>query len=98
MQDLALPIATKSNSLHSRLRLCNKLTELMLSLKLYVEAVEFAQTALDISVTLGMENFQHKVSSFLCLFWVVIYGCICSILKARHCDIIHERMYVIQLF
>ncbi|XP_041820832.1 SH3 domain and tetratricopeptide repeat-containing protein 1 [Chelmon rostratus] len=60
-RDLALPIATKSNSLHSRLRLCNKLTELMLSLKLYVEAVEFAQTALDISVTLG-EHLNKRVA------------------------------------
>ncbi|XP_054457610.1 SH3 domain and tetratricopeptide repeat-containing protein 1 isoform X1 [Anoplopoma fimbria] len=52
-RDRALPIAVKSSSVRSRLRLCNKLTELMLSLKLYGEAVEFAQTALDISITLG---------------------------------------------
>lgn len=32
----------------------------MLSLKLYGEAVEFAQTALDISITLGTKNLQHK--------------------------------------
>nr|XP_046236764.1 SH3 domain and tetratricopeptide repeat-containing protein 1 isoform X2 [Scatophagus argus] len=55
-KDRALPIAGKSSSVHTKLRLCNKLTELMLSLKLYGEAVEFAQTALDISITLGMEN------------------------------------------
>lgn len=33
----------------------------MLSLKLYGEAVEFAQTALDISITLGIENLQYNV-------------------------------------
>lgn len=60
MQDRALPIAVKSNNVHTRLRLCNKLTELMLNLKLYGQAVEFAQIALDISITLGM-NICHKV-------------------------------------
>lgn len=33
----------------------------MHNLKLYEEAVEFALTALDISITLGMENLRHKV-------------------------------------
>ena len=60
MQDRALPIAVKSGSVRSRLRLCNKLTELMLSLKLHGEAVEFAQTALDISVALGTENLPVR--------------------------------------
>ena len=55
MQDRALPIAVKSNSTRTRLRLCNKLTEVMLYLKLYAEAVEFAQTAVDISVSLGIQ-------------------------------------------
>lgn len=64
MQDRALPIAGKSSSVRTRLRLCNKLTELMLSLKLYGEAVEFAQMALDISINLGMETSKHKVSSY----------------------------------
>lgn len=44
----------------------------MLNLKLYEEAVEFALTALDISITLGMENLQHKIQ-----LWIVILGCIC---------------------
>ncbi|XP_034020125.1 SH3 domain and tetratricopeptide repeat-containing protein 1 isoform X2 [Thalassophryne amazonica] len=52
-RDRALPIAVKSSSTWARLRLCNKLTELMLRLKLYGEAVEFAQTALHLSITLG---------------------------------------------
>ena len=58
LQDLALPISGKSSSVHTRLRLCNKLTELMLSLKMYGEAVKFAQAALDISITIGMEKKQ----------------------------------------
>ncbi|XP_070710422.1 SH3 domain and tetratricopeptide repeat-containing protein 1 [Pempheris klunzingeri] len=60
-RDRALPIAVKSSSVHSRLRLCNKLTELMLSLKLYGEALEFAQTALDISISLG-EHLNERVA------------------------------------
>ncbi|XP_059211113.1 SH3 domain and tetratricopeptide repeat-containing protein 1 [Centropristis striata] len=60
-RDRALPIAVKSSSVGSRLRLCNKLTELMLSLKLYEEAVEFAQTALDISISLG-DRLNERVA------------------------------------
>uniref|UniRef100_A0A3B4XHE1 SH3 domain and tetratricopeptide repeats 1 n=1 Tax=Seriola lalandi dorsalis TaxID=1841481 RepID=A0A3B4XHE1_SERLL len=46
---------------HTRLRLCNKLTEVMLSLQLYGDAVEFAQTALDISITQG-ECLNERVA------------------------------------
>nr|XP_019955646.1 PREDICTED: SH3 domain and tetratricopeptide repeat-containing protein 1 [Paralichthys olivaceus] len=60
-RDHALPIAVKSSSVRARLRLCNKLTEVMLTLKLYGEAVEFAQTALDISITLG-ERLNERVA------------------------------------
>lgn len=49
-----MPLAEQSSSLGTRLRLCNKLTELMLDLKMFGEAVEFAHVALDISITLGM--------------------------------------------
>ncbi|KAM6949510.1 SH3 domain and tetratricopeptide repeat-containing protein 1 [Aplochiton taeniatus] len=52
-RDRALPIAVKTGNVEARLRLCNKLVELLLSLKLYGEAVEYAQTALDISITLS---------------------------------------------
>lgn len=55
-QDRALPIAAKSGAASSRLRLCNKLTEVMLNLQLYGEAVEFAYIALDISITLGRKG------------------------------------------
>ncbi|XP_068612283.1 SH3 domain and tetratricopeptide repeat-containing protein 1 [Brachionichthys hirsutus] len=60
-RDRALPIAGRSSSVHTRLRLCNKLTELMLSLKMYAEAVEFAQITLDVSVTLG-ERLNERVA------------------------------------
>ncbi|XP_030579158.1 SH3 domain and tetratricopeptide repeat-containing protein 1 isoform X1 [Archocentrus centrarchus] len=60
-RDRALPIAVKSSSIRSRLRLCNKLTEVMLSLRLYEEAVEFAQIAVDISKTLG-ERLNEQVA------------------------------------
>lgn len=60
-RDRALPIATKTNSVHSRLRLCNKLTELMLNLKMFGDAVEFAQTALDISISLG-DRLNERVA------------------------------------
>lgn len=53
LQDRAMPLAEQSSSLGTRLRLCNKLTELMLDLKMFGEAVEFAHVALDISITLG---------------------------------------------
>ncbi|XP_034532944.1 SH3 domain and tetratricopeptide repeat-containing protein 1 [Notolabrus celidotus] len=60
-RDRALPIAAKSGSVGSRLRLCNKLTELMLCLKMFEEAVEFAQTALDISITQG-DRLNERVA------------------------------------
>lgn len=53
LQDRALPIAVKISSTQSRLRLCNKLTEVMLALKSYSEAAEFAHTAVDISASAG---------------------------------------------
>ncbi|KAJ0055765.1 hypothetical protein NL108_011380, partial [Boleophthalmus pectinirostris] len=60
-RDRALPIATKTSSVHIKLRLCNKLTELMLNLKMHGDAVEYAQTALDISISLG-ECLSERVA------------------------------------
>lgn len=58
-----MPIAVKSRCVRTRLRLCNKLTEVTLNLKLYREAIEFAKTAMDISMTLGMKNqLQHTLT------------------------------------
>uniref|UniRef100_A0A3Q1H5Y3 SH3 domain-containing protein n=1 Tax=Anabas testudineus TaxID=64144 RepID=A0A3Q1H5Y3_ANATE len=60
-RDRALPIAVKSRCVRTRLRLCNKLTEVTLNLKLYREAIEFAKTAMDISMTLG-EHLNERVA------------------------------------
>ncbi|XP_061566324.1 SH3 domain and tetratricopeptide repeat-containing protein 1 isoform X2 [Cololabis saira] len=60
-RDRALPIATKSGGARTRLRLCNKLSEVMLRLRMYAEAVEFAQIAVDISVSLG-ERLNERVA------------------------------------
>ncbi|KAL0970032.1 hypothetical protein UPYG_G00236190 [Umbra pygmaea] len=60
-RDRALPIAVKTSSLQARLRLSNKLVELLMNLKLYGEAVEYAQGALDLSVTLG-DRLNERVA------------------------------------
>ncbi|KAJ3585759.1 hypothetical protein NHX12_014478 [Muraenolepis orangiensis] len=51
-RDRALPIALKTGSTRVRLRLCHKLVSLLLSFQRYEDAVEYAQTALEISITL----------------------------------------------
>lgn len=64
-QDRALPISGRSGGGGgARLRLCNKLTQLMLSLKSYEEAVEFARTALDISVSQGKGRPRFQTAGF----------------------------------
>uniref|UniRef100_A0A3Q3A2B9 SH3 domain-containing protein n=1 Tax=Kryptolebias marmoratus TaxID=37003 RepID=A0A3Q3A2B9_KRYMA len=62
-RDRALPIAVRSSSPLTRLRLCNKLTAVMLGLKMYEEAVKVAQTAMEISVTLG-DNLNERVACY----------------------------------
>uniref|UniRef100_H2RS50 SH3 domain and tetratricopeptide repeats 1 n=1 Tax=Takifugu rubripes TaxID=31033 RepID=H2RS50_TAKRU len=79
-RDRALPISGRSSSVGTRLRLCNKLTELMLRLKLYEEAVEFAQTALDISVSLG-EHLSERVAYHRL---AVLYHCLDQYELAEH--------------
>ncbi|XP_061620482.1 SH3 domain and tetratricopeptide repeat-containing protein 1 isoform X2 [Phyllopteryx taeniolatus] len=66
-RDRALPIAARSDAVSSKLRLCNKLTEVMLSLQLYGDAMEFAHTALDISITLG-EHLNERVAYYRLAF------------------------------
>ncbi|KAG9346946.1 hypothetical protein JZ751_005873 [Albula glossodonta] len=60
-RDRALPIAVKTSNLSSQLRLCNKLAELLIQLKQHGDAVEFAQSALDISVKLG-DRLNERVA------------------------------------
>uniref|UniRef100_A0A3P8PT63 SH3 domain-containing protein n=1 Tax=Astatotilapia calliptera TaxID=8154 RepID=A0A3P8PT63_ASTCA len=79
-RDRALPIAVKSNSIHSRLRLCNKLTEVMFCLKLYGEAVEFAHIAADISKSLG-ERLNERVA---CHRLGSLYHCLKQCELAEH--------------
>uniref|UniRef100_A0A8D3E2X6 SH3 domain-containing protein n=1 Tax=Scophthalmus maximus TaxID=52904 RepID=A0A8D3E2X6_SCOMX len=80
VEDRALPIAVTCNSIHTRLRLCNKLTEVMFSLKLYGAAVEFAQTALDISISQGVHLNErvayHRLAS--------LYHCLKQYELAEH--------------
>ncbi|XP_067896287.1 SH3 domain and tetratricopeptide repeat-containing protein 1 isoform X2 [Heterodontus francisci] len=52
-RDRALPLAIKVENTKVELRLYNKLTELLLHVKTYAEALQYAQTALTLSVTLG---------------------------------------------
>ncbi|XP_078398159.1 SH3 domain and tetratricopeptide repeat-containing protein 1 isoform X2 [Cetorhinus maximus] len=52
-RDQALPLAIKVENTKVELRLCNKLTGLLLHMKTYAEALEYAQAALTLSVTLG---------------------------------------------
>ncbi|MGH0155241.1 UNVERIFIED_CONTAM: hypothetical protein FKN15_028948 [Acipenser sinensis] len=50
-RDHALPLAIKTGALKIQLRLSNKLVELLLNLKAFGEAVEYAQTAMAISIS-----------------------------------------------
>ncbi|XP_056411015.1 SH3 domain and tetratricopeptide repeat-containing protein 1 [Hyla sarda] len=52
-RDCALPLAVKTENVTAELRLCNKLTELLISTKSYEEALEHAKMALALSVNLG---------------------------------------------
>ncbi|CAN2388590.1 SH3 domain and tetratricopeptide [Pristimantis euphronides] len=52
-RDCALPLAVKTENVTAELRLCNKLAELLMSMKNYAEALEPAKMALALSVNLG---------------------------------------------
>ncbi|XP_048455739.1 SH3 domain and tetratricopeptide repeat-containing protein 1 isoform X2 [Rhincodon typus] len=60
-RDRALPLAIKVENAKVELRLCNKLTELLLHVKTYAEALDYAQTALTLSVTLG-DTLNERVA------------------------------------
>ncbi|XP_054590249.2 SH3 domain and tetratricopeptide repeat-containing protein 1 isoform X2 [Nothobranchius furzeri] len=59
-RDRAHPVAVKSGDVHCRLRLCNKLAQVMLQLGMYEEAAKFAQTAVDISINLAWTRIQKS--------------------------------------
>ncbi|XP_062902366.1 SH3 domain and tetratricopeptide repeat-containing protein 1 isoform X1 [Mobula hypostoma] len=52
-RDQALPLALKVENAKVKLRLCNKLAELLLNVSTYSEALKYAQMALTLSVALG---------------------------------------------
>ncbi|KAM6261693.1 SH3 domain and tetratricopeptide repeat-containing protein 1 [Porphyrio hochstetteri] len=52
-RDRALPLAVKTGNRSTELRLCNKLVELLVNLKVYEESLEYARTSLVLSVSLG---------------------------------------------
>ncbi|XP_062850286.1 SH3 domain and tetratricopeptide repeat-containing protein 1 isoform X2 [Trichomycterus rosablanca] len=79
-RDRALPIALKMNSLHSQLRLCNKLAELLLQLGQYGEAVEFAQTTLELSINLG-DHLNERVAFHRL---ATLYHCLSQFELAEH--------------
>uniref|UniRef100_A0A3B4DTS4 SH3 domain-containing protein n=1 Tax=Pygocentrus nattereri TaxID=42514 RepID=A0A3B4DTS4_PYGNA len=79
-RDRALPIAVKSGNVRSQLRLCNKLTELLLQLGQYGEALEYAQTALDISITLA-DRLNERVAFHRL---ATLYHCLSQFEMAEH--------------
>ncbi|XP_073430650.1 SH3 domain and tetratricopeptide repeat-containing protein 1 isoform X2 [Dendrobates tinctorius] len=60
-RDCALPLAVKTENVTAELRLCNKLTEILMSGESYEEALEHAKMALVLSVNLG-NQLNERVS------------------------------------
>ncbi|XP_030636034.1 SH3 domain and tetratricopeptide repeat-containing protein 1 [Chanos chanos] len=79
-RDRALPIAVKTSSVHCQLRLCNKLAELLLQLGQHREAVEYAQTALDISI--GLKDHLNERVAYHRL--ATLYHCLGQFEMAEH--------------
>uniref|UniRef100_A0A803XV63 SH3 domain-containing protein n=1 Tax=Meleagris gallopavo TaxID=9103 RepID=A0A803XV63_MELGA len=52
-RDRALPLAVETGNKNTELRLCNKLVELLVNLKVYEESMEYAKASLMLSVNLG---------------------------------------------
>uniref|UniRef100_A0A663LK96 SH3 domain and tetratricopeptide repeats 1 n=1 Tax=Athene cunicularia TaxID=194338 RepID=A0A663LK96_ATHCN len=52
-RDRALPLAIQTGNKTTELRLCNKLVELLVNLKVYEESLEYARASLMLSVNLG---------------------------------------------
>jgi len=59
-QDRALPLAVKTGNKNTELRLCNKLVELLMNLKVYEESLEYARVSLMLSVSLGKTSFNYS--------------------------------------
>ncbi|XP_053537355.1 SH3 domain and tetratricopeptide repeat-containing protein 1 isoform X2 [Ictalurus punctatus] len=79
-RDRALPIAMKTSSVRCQLRLCNKLAELLLQLGHYGEALVYAQTALEISVSLA-DHLNERVAFHRL---ATLYHCLSQFELAEH--------------
>lgn len=79
-RDRALPIAVKTSSVRSQLRLCNKLSELLLQLGQCSEAIEYTQTALDISLSLA-DDLNERVAFHRL---ATLYHCLGQFEMAEH--------------
>ncbi|KAK1797129.1 hypothetical protein P4O66_008516 [Electrophorus voltai] len=79
-KDRALPIAVKTSSVHSQLRLCNKIAELLLQLGHYGEALEYSQTALNISINLA-DRLNERVAFHRL---ATLYHCLSQFEMAEH--------------
>lgn len=79
-RDRALPIAVKTGSVRCQLRLSNKLSELLLQMRMYEEAVEHTQTALDISISLG-DTLNERVAFHRL---ATLYHCLGQFEMAEH--------------
>ncbi|XP_016144554.1 SH3 domain and tetratricopeptide repeat-containing protein 1 [Sinocyclocheilus grahami] len=79
-RDRALPIAVKTSSVRSQLRLCNKLSELLLQLGQCSEAIEYARTALDISLSLA-DDLNERVAFHRL---ATLYHCLGQFEMAEH--------------
>ncbi|XP_052417195.1 SH3 domain and tetratricopeptide repeat-containing protein 1 [Carassius gibelio] len=79
-RDRALPIAVKTSSVRSQLRLCNKLSELLLQLGQCSEAIEYAHTALDISFSLA-DDLNERVAFHRL---ATLYHCLGQFEMAEH--------------
>ncbi|XP_016305592.1 SH3 domain and tetratricopeptide repeat-containing protein 1 isoform X2 [Sinocyclocheilus anshuiensis] len=79
-RDRALPIAVKTSSVRAQLRLCNKLSELLLQLGQCSEAIEYARTALDISSSLA-DDLNERVAFHRL---ATLYHCLGQFEMAEH--------------
>uniref|UniRef100_A0A672PXA9 SH3 domain and tetratricopeptide repeat-containing protein 1-like n=1 Tax=Sinocyclocheilus grahami TaxID=75366 RepID=A0A672PXA9_SINGR len=81
-RDRALPIAVKMSSVRSQLRLCNKLSELLLQLGQCSEAIEYAQTSFPLSVYFLTADHLNERVAFHRL--ATLYHCLGQFEMAEH--------------
>ncbi|XP_069488126.1 SH3 domain and tetratricopeptide repeat-containing protein 1 [Ambystoma mexicanum] len=68
-RDRALPLAVKIGNERAELKLCNKLVELLINLKAYEEALDYAKVSLALSVTMGFQlNERVAYHRLACIY------------------------------